>query len=463
MKKMNRRTLLRGVGGACLSLPFLEAMGSPVRADEADGLVNGQIRRFIVVFKGNGVHQDSFFPSEGGSFAGTNLEPLAEFQNRALVMDGVKIQSAMDSEGEMHQTGMGSLLSGRRLQNTGLHSGGGGARAGWGDGITVDQVIAQRLRGATRFGSLTLGVRASDAGSEVRTRMVYRGPADPVSPIDNPAMAFDAIFGDLDMADAAAEQEQAQRLRVMDAVRDQFSRVRRRVGRADQQRLDRHATFIDELERRARNVGGVCTAPGRPRSISDRWEDVPEISRAQIDNIVGAFACDLTRVATLQYSSAAYYMRCPWLGDNNTGHSLGHSTAGRAQPAVDPGDPDATEKTGLWNARSRWYMGEMAYLLRQLEATPEGDGTLLDSTAVLFCSENGNPHHYLTRIPFVLFGNAGGAFQSGYRRYAAPLANNDMPNHNRLLVALQQAYGIDSDVFGDPSYCDGGALNDVLA
>ncbi|MEM9865651.1 MAG: hypothetical protein AAF938_28850 [Myxococcota bacterium] len=151
------------------------------------------------------------------------------------------------------------------------------------------------------------------------------------------------------------------------------------------------------------------------------------------------------------------------MATNNTGHSLGHSTAGRAQPAVDPGDPDATEKTGLWNARSRWYMGEMAYLLRQLEATPEGDGTLLDSTAVLFCSENGNPHHYLTRIPFVLFGNAGGAFQSGYRRYAAPLANNDMPNHNRLLVALQQAYGIDSDVFGDPSYCDGGALNDVLA
>jgi hypothetical protein len=107
-------------------------------------------------------------------------------------------------------------------------------------------------------------------------------------------------------------------------------------------------------------------------------------------------------------------------------------------------------------------MGEVAYLLSRLAETPDGDsGTLLDSTAVLFSSEISNGHHTLHRLPFVLFGNAGGALRSGVVRYAT--ARPDMLNHNRLLIALQQAYGIDSDVFGEEQYCGGGALDRVLA
>ncbi len=463
MKRLSRRAILRGAGGVALSLPLLEAMRGRGLADEVDGLVDGRVRRLVVIFKGNGVHQDSFFPAPGGSFMGTNLEPVAEFQDRALVLDGIKLQSALDSDGEMHQTGMGSLLSGRRLQNTGVHTGGGGARAGWGDGVTVDQVIAQRVRGSTRFASLELGVRASDAGSEVRTRMVYRGPADPVSPTDDPAVAFDRLFGDVNADAAERERARARRITVMDAVRDQLARVRGRVGSVDRDRLDRHATFIQELEQRVRSSAPACAPGARPEGIGNRWDDAPAISRAQIDNIVAAFACDLTRVATLQYSSAAHYMSFPWLGDDNVGHNLGHAVGVRTQPAVDPSDPVATENTRLWNRRVRWHMEEIAYLLRQLEGIPDGDGTLLDSTAVLFTSENGNPHHYLTRLPFVLFGNAGGKLQSGIRRYADPFRQADMPAHNRLLVALQQAYGIESDVFGDAAYSAGGALDGVLA
>lgn len=461
-KLLNRRTLLRGAGGVALSLPFLDAMrGKRASADLEDGLVDGRIKRFVVVFKGNGVHQPSFFPTSD-SFTDTTLAPLERFRDRALIMDGVKIQSAIDSVGEMHQTGMGSVLSGVQLQNTGEFLGGGGATSGWGDGITIDQVIAGRIRGGTRFGSLELGVHTDEIGSEIRSRINYRGPADPLSPVDNPREIFDRLFAGFDAGAAEREAHRARRQRVVDAVQDQFSRVQRRVGVADRQRLERHLSFIDELETRLGSTQMVCDAGTRPDELGSSHDAVPAVSRAQIELLVSAFACDLTRVVTLQYSTGAYYIQHPWLGDTNTGHTLGHASARLNEPAVIAGDPEKTEATRQWNERTRWYMGEIAHLLGRLEETPDGDGNLLDSTAVLFISENSNPHHYLTRMPFVLFGDASGSFQSGIRRYGDDSGFNNNVNHNRMLIALQQAYGIDSDVFGDPQYCEGGALGDVL-
>ncbi|MEM9193387.1 MAG: DUF1552 domain-containing protein [Myxococcota bacterium] len=462
IKPLSRRTVLRGVGGSVLALPFLEAMRSRrASADEVDGLVDGRIQRLIVVFKGNGMHQPSFYPEPGGTFVGTTLEPLEAYRDRSLILDGVKLQSALDSEGEMHQTGMGSLLSGRRLQNTGEFSGGGGATAGWGNGITIDQTIAERVRGNTRFKSLELGIRANVIGSEVRTRLNYRGPGDPISPVDNPQEVFDRLFAGVDTDAEERERLRQRRQRVVDAVQDQFRRVRQRVGTTDQQRLDRHLSFIDELETRVGGMGAGCVAPERPRDFGTSRDAVPDISRAQIDLLVSAFACDLTRVGSLQYSTGAYHIRFPWLGDDNQGHSLGHATARRDEAAVDPNDRDKTERTRLWNNRIRWYAGEIAYLLQRLEETPDGDGSLLDSTAVLWTSENANPHHYLTRIPFVFFGTAGGKLQTGMKQYADPFDSRNHVNHNRMLVALQQAYGIESNTFGEPEYCEGGAL-DIL-
>ncbi len=462
---LHRRTMLRGAGGALLSLPFLDAMrGSRARADIADGLVDGKIRRFVVVFKGNGVHLPSFFPDAGASFEGTTLEPLERFRSRSLILDGIKMQCARESVGEMHQAGMGGLLTGTKLLDTGEFSGGGGERAGWANGISVDQAIARRIQGDTRFTSLELGVLANVGGSEVRTRMVYRGASDPISPIDDPRQAFDRLFGDYDPDASAVAQRAARRLRVADAVQDQFRHIRERVGVADRDRLDRHLAFLDDLETRIASAAPVCEPGARPGEHSTAHDASPAISRAHIELIVNAFKCDLTRVATLQYSTGAYWFQCPWLGDNTQGHSLGHETVQYNQPAVDPADPDKTAKTRTWNNRIRWYSGEIAHLLTRLEETPDGEGgNLLDSTAVLFGSENANGHHYLTRMPFMLFGNAGGAFQSGHRRYAEPGNQNGNRDHNRLLVALQQGYGIDSDVFGEEQYCTGGALDGVLA
>ncbi len=463
VRPLHRRTMLRGLGGALVSLPFLDAMRPRARADADDGLVDGRIRRFVIVFKGNGVHGPSFFPSDAETFVGTTLEPVEAFRSRALVLDGVRMQCARESVGEMHQAGMGGLLTGTKLQDTGEFSGGGGVRAGWGNGVSVDQVIASRIRGATRFPSLELGVLANTDGSEVRTRMIYRGPADPISPIDNPRQAFDRLFSEHDPDAAAAAARAARRLRIADAVQEQFRQVRRRVGRVDRERLDRHLAFLDDLESRIGDAAPHCEPASRPDDQPSSYDAVPATSRAQIELIVNALKCDLTRVVSLQYSTGNYRIQFPWLGDTNQGHQLGHETARGSEPVVDPNDPEKTEKTRLWNNRIRWYMGEVAHLLRRLEETEDGEGgNLLDSTAVLFCSENANSHHFLTRMPFVLFGNAGGAFQSGHRSFGEPYGHETHEDHNRLLVALLQGFGVEGDVFGEAQYCSGGALPGVL-
>jgi hypothetical protein len=264
-----------------------------------------------------------------------------------------------------------------------------------------------------------------------------------MAPVSDPRQVFDSLFSDMDLGVAERDRQRGRRQRVVDAVQDQFRRVRERVGSADRVRLERHLGFVDELETRLA-AGAAACAPGE---------------RPTYEN---AFACDLTRVASLQYDTASCRYTFPWLGDNAEGHPLGHAMALSNEPAVVPGDPDKTEATRKWNARVAWHMGEVAYLLSRLAETPDGDsGTLLDSTAVLFSSEISNGHHTLHRLPFVLFGNAGGALRSGVVRYAT--ARPDMLNHNRLLIALQQAYGIDSDVFGEEQYCGGGALDRVLA
>jgi hypothetical protein len=175
----------------------------------------------------------------------------------------------------------------------------------------------------------------------------------------------------------------------------------------------------------------------------------PAIGKLQTDLLVMALACDLTRVATLQWSASTNNKPYPFLSyDAGDGagpqpivgdeHVMGH------QP-----DTDVTAWNKLRVIR-RWYMEQFAYLLGKLDEIPEGEGTMLDNTVVVLASEiaQGNTHSH-TDAPFLLAGSAGGYFQTGrYLTY-------DAQPHNNLLVSLLNAMGVPATTFGDPNYCTG--------
>jgi hypothetical protein len=165
----------------------------------------------------------------------------------------------------------------------------------------------------------------------------------------------------------------------------------------------------------------------------------PEIGRAQMDLLAMALTCDITRVASLQWSTAQSGATFSWLGHSASHHSLSHEA---------DNDPNARSQLVEINY---WYAEQFAYLLDKLKAQPEGEGTLLDNTIVLWANEQGNGDtHSRTEIPFVVAGNHDGRLDTG--RY---LHFDDVP-HNDLYIALLHALGqTDVSTFGNPELATG--------
>ena len=151
-----------------------------------------------------------------------------------------------------------------------------------------------------------------------------------------------------------------------------------------------------------------------------------------------ALACDLTRVGSIQWSRSVSNTAFTWLGINEGHHDLSHEGDGNA---------DAVAKIVQVN---RWYAEQFAYFLDQLKAIPEGDGTMLDNTVVLWCNELGQGNSHTRKdVPLIVAGNAGGHFSTGkYLQF-------DAHSHNDLLISLCHAMGYPVATFGDPSLCSG--------
>jgi hypothetical protein len=168
---------------------------------------------------------------------------------------------------------------------------------------------------------------------------------------------------------------------------------------------------------------------------------MPDITRLQLDLLALALACDLTRVASLQFSTAINAIGFPWLNSTAEGHNLSHR------------GPSDTAARDQLTQRASWYAGQIAYLAQQLAAVTEGDRTLLDNTVLVWGNELslGNSHSH-TEIPFMLLGSAGGRLRTG--RY---LQFGGQP-HNRLLLSLLQTMGVDATSFGNRDFIGGGPL-----
>jgi len=431
-----RRTFVRGLGGAAIALPL-------VASRQARGETPIFPRRLVVLVNPNGVQREHWFPtatqSETSFTVGPSLAPIEPFRDRMVMLSGIDLASAQVGPGEPHQKGMGSLLTGMHLQE-GVMIGGDGSRAGWAAGTSIDQLIATALGPTTRFPSLVLGVRASAA--EVRGRISYAAPGMPLSPQNDPQALFAQLFARMLTPPMEAGTERHRQHLVLGAVREQLMTVMRNVSSGDRQKLGAHLDLVRDLEVRldlAAPASGTCGVPSDPPTQAvDDENTMPSISRLQIDQLVSALACDLTRVVTLQYSSAINAIRFPFIGSMAEGHGLSHA-----------GSTDTDAQVQL-AARDQWYATEVAYLLGRLAAVPEGDGTLLDNTVVFWGNElaQGNTHSQVS-MPWLLFGGAALGLRGG--RYL----QFDGASHNDLLIALMHLAGFPVDVVGNPEFCHG--------
>ena len=434
MKSTSRREFIQRVGLSAAAVPFLT--GLPCLS-MAEALAKRK-QRLVILFSPDGVVPSEFWPdAEGPLVLKGSLKPLEPFRERTLVLKGLSDKVRGDGDG--HMRGIGCLLTGTELF-PGNVQGGSDTPAGWSSGISIDQKIRNHLQKSlltrTRFGSLEFGVMVPEH-ADTWTRMVYAGPNKPVAPVDDPYRMFGRLYGQI--------KDQETLKSVLDDLKGDLVKVRGEIGAADRRLLDEHTSLVRDMEKeilasRKADVGHAVPVlePGVRRDN----DNMPKISKLQIDLMVSAFLADSARVATMQYTNSVGQARFTWLGIGEGQHDLSHEP---------DSNKEAQEKLTKINT---WYCEQLAYLAKRLQDTPEpdGSGSLLDNTLIIWTNELGQGNsHTLDNVPFVLVGG-GLPFKMGRSvRY------ENLP-HNRLLVALAQGFGLETQTFGNKDLCGPGAL-----
>lgn len=415
-----RRGFVQSLGAGLLAAPFCRLLTGEARAQVPDGP-----RRLLIFSSPNGCIHNRWRPSGGERDfelrAGSVLEPLQRWRERLLIIDGVNFFT-----GTNHEGGQSAMLT---------NHGGAGTPT---RGMSVDQVIAEHIGGADRFRSLEFGVLTDLWGAQGQTRINYRGPGELVHPDWDPRRAFGRMFGDLAGDVDARDRRRRLRQSILDTQRAELTDLHRRVGRAEQIKLQAHLASIRSVEQSLFSEVGGCAAPDAPDALQPGINDNgPALLNAQIDLAVTALACGLTHVATVQFSHTVSPVVFTWAGNVDGHHSLSHASDNQADKVQDFVDAE------------RWMAGRFAHLLDRLQNTddPETGGTLLDSTVVMWCKEMGDPRlHVAEDVPFVLAGAVNGG------RYLH--FNGD--SHSKLLVSLTRMFGMELDTFGDPTTARGG-------
>ena len=443
MITVSRRELLRRLGVGSAVLPFLGNLPSLATTGST-----APKKRLVIVFSPDGVVKKNFWPTEPGPFTTLPpvvqpielppiLRPLEPFRDQLLMLKGV--HDKVQGDGDRHMRGMGCLLTGIELF-PGNIQGGGETPAGWSSGLSIDQEIKiflqSRPETATRMGSLEFGVLVPNR-ADTWTRMIYTGPNKPVAPIDDPYQMFHRLYGQL------KDRESMQS--VLDELHEDLASVSSALPTEDRRILEEHTALVRQFEKdlASHHAEVAHAVPVLEQGIVEQNDQMPKISRMQIELVVASLAADFTRVASLQYTNSVGQPHMKWLGIEEGQHDLSH----------EPNSNEAAqEKLTKINT---WYAGEVAYLAKRLAETPEpgGQGSLLDHTTILWTNELGEGNsHSLDDIPWVMVGNGLG-FTMG-----RAIDYKGVP-HNRLHLAIAHAMGHTGLVrFGNPDYCGDGPL-----
>jgi len=435
MNPLDRRQFIRDIGVSTAALPFITGLPSLGLA-----ATTPPRQRLVVMFSPNGTIPKNFWPDATGSDFELKeiMKPLAPFRDRMLVLNG--LNNRVRGDGDSHMRGMSCLLTGIELF-PGNIQGGSDTPAGWAKGISIDQEIKNffqsREATRTRFGSLEFGVGVSDR-ADPWTRMSYAGSNQPVAPTDDPYQMYQKLYGQLRDRDSL--------LSILDEVRDDLDRVSKKISAEDRRLLEEHAGFVRQMEQEFGRVDSNALVSNPPKfeaGITNQNDNVPRLSRMQIDLMVNSFVNDFARVGTLQYTKSVGQARMNWLNIKDGHHGLSHES---------DKNEDAVDKLTRIN---KWFAGELAYLAGRLADTPEpgGNGSLLDNTTIVWTNELGKGNsHTLGNIPFVLLGGGLG-FKTGRA------LNMKGAAHNRLHLALAHGVGHHLETFGNKKLSQGGPLD----
>ncbi|MFY7882144.1 MAG: DUF1552 domain-containing protein [Fimbriimonas sp.] len=435
MNESTRREFLKHLGISAASVPFLTGLPSLALAES----LAKPKQRLIILFSPDGVVPTTFWPDEVGTefTLKQSLKPLDPFKNKTLILNGVC--DRVRGDGDNHMRGIGCLLTGSELF-PGNIQGGSDTPAGWSSGISIDQEIKNFLQKSvstrTRFGSLEFGVMVPEH-ADTWTRMVYAGANKPVAPIDDPYLMFQKLYGSMKDKELLKS--------VLDDLSEDIKKVKTQISKADQKLLDEHMSLVRDMETEIKtasktNVGHKVPdiTPGVRRDNNN----IPQISKLQIDLMVSAFLADSARVATLQYTNSVGQARFTWLGIQEGQHDLSHEP---------DSNKEAQEKLTKIN---QWYCEQLAYLAKKLSETkePDGNGTLLDNTTIVWTNELGQGNsHTLENIPFVVVGGGLGFKMGRSMKY-------DRVPHNRLLMSIAHGFGHRIESFGNRDFCGTGPL-----
>ena len=429
----SRRRFLRGVG-VTMALPWLESVPVWGSAPVAGGEPAPCPKRFAALFMGCGVNPTQWWAQGSGAAMelGRCLEPLAPLKAKINVVGGLFNKNATGVG--IHPGQTGNILSGAALQKGAELKG----------GISIDQVLARHLGEETVQPSLVLGCEQPITGyHETNFSMAYsshiswQSATSPVPMEVYPALAFDALFDN-----RGSKRNQS----ILDRVREEAAGLRRKVSAGDRAKLDEYLTSVREVERRAAPMRAAqqaasekardrgLPAPAMPRPDNGLPEDIREHMRLMCDLVALGFQTDKTRVATLLLCRDISGLFYPFLDVRAAHHGASHDDRSEAYERV-----------------TRYYVGQLAYLASRLDAMPEGSGTVLDNSCLLFTSSLwSGTQHDASKLPVVLAGGLGGTLETG-----RVLDYRDRGDEGRklcsLYLSIMDRMRVRLDQFGDAS------------
>ena len=436
-RHLSRRTFLQGVGAA-IALPVLDAM-SPAFA--AASPPTKRPVRLVFCYVPNGVIMEDWTPKTVGSgYEFTRiLKPLEAYRSDLTVLSGLADHNGNelgDGAGDHARAGA-SFLTGVHCKKT--------SGADIHNGVSVDQIAARAFADQTRFASLELGCEDSrtvgncDSGySCAYTNSVsWRSATTPMPPEVNPRTVFERLFGHEDVRlDPATRARRARyRQSILDLVREDTQTLMTGLGQADRRKMDEYLTSVREIEQRIQRAESENQAnpvnPGfdKPTGIPVKYADY--ISLMQ-DLQVAALQTDLTRVSTLMMGREGSNRTYPEINISDSHHPLTHHR----------NNPDLIEKVTQINT---FHVDLFGGFLGKLKAVPDGDGTLLDHTLVVYGSgiSDGNRHLH-ENLPVLLAGRGDGRFKpAGHVRY-----EDGTPVANLYMTVLDRA-GVHPNSIGD--------------
>jgi hypothetical protein len=431
-RTLDRRTLLRGAGKVAIALPFLDAM-TPRRAQAQAAALPKRLFTFV---NENGVVGSAWFPtgSEKDFQLNTIHKPLEAWKSNLILFDGM---DQMARGGTAHMRGKCACLTGQPNN---------GGRA---TGISIDQAVANHIGTGTRIKSVEASVAIK---GNFRDGVFHSGPGQFIPPEDDPAKVFARLFSAGVPAPAggagpSTANEDFARLRarrksILDLALTEYQRVSGTLGGGDRQRLERHMTVIRQVEQglEAGASGGAAVNQACRMPAAPAVDTFVTTTKSHLDLLIMALACDITRVASIQWRSSDTSFT--WAGVNGGHHNISHQQGGAGADA---------QLIKIMD----WFSQQAAYVLGQLKSFDEPGGTLLDRTLFFWVNELATGSHKLVRAPYVL---ASGQFPLGEGKLLQTGRFLKYPSgtpHTGLLTCVGRAMGLDINSFGHSEWQKG--------